>query len=148
LYSLGATKEKIEWHFNNNTGYQRDQPETAAELSDSLSDISNFKRHLGDPKEYRNFLLFFRREMERDGYEKAVNRFLFGGDALSNEIFARLFTGSYTPRPSVLNKLIMGQVSFTPSSTRALALSLTFLFLFVRVSPWHARRMMSMWSGS
>ncbi|KAH7232170.1 uncharacterized protein BKA55DRAFT_695596 [Fusarium redolens] len=97
LYSLGATKEKIEWHFNNNTGYQRDQPEIAAELSDSLSDISNFKRHLGDPKEYRNFLLFFRREMERDGYEKAVNRFLFGGDALSNEIFARLFTGFLHP---------------------------------------------------
>lgn len=93
LYSLGASKEVIDAQFHNQTSYQIDLPTLDEQTAKSLSDPASFKKHLADPDQYSNYLHFFQREMQKEGYEKTLIRYCFDDNAEANEVFGRMFLG-------------------------------------------------------
>ncbi|OHE98665.1 HypA protein [Colletotrichum orchidophilum] len=97
LFSLGANAENIRSHFENHATYQKDKGTADVFLVYTISDFTTFKRHLGDPNQYHNFLEFFRLQFKNHGYKPAVNKLVFSGDDWSTEIFSRLVTGFIHP---------------------------------------------------
>ena len=89
------SKEVIEAQFNNQTGYQKEIPALDERVAKSLSDPASFKRYLARPDQYANYLHFFQREMEKEGYEKTIVRYCFADSAEADEIFSRMFLGEY-----------------------------------------------------
>ena len=58
-----------------------------------MSNHAEFERFLGHEEYYRDFLLFFQKEMDRVGYEKVVNEYLLKGDERADDLLARLYAG-------------------------------------------------------
>lgn len=54
-----------------------------------------FKTYLGDEKYYHDFLVFFRDEIEKKGWEEVLNEYLFKDDEKANDMLVRLFGGPY-----------------------------------------------------
>ncbi|KAF9874679.1 hypothetical protein CkaCkLH20_07816 [Colletotrichum karsti] len=97
LYSLGATAETIRSHFKGHEGYQKDKGAEDVFFVHTISNLGAFKRALGNPDQYHNFLELFRLRFKWDGYTDALNRLLFSGDEWSTEIFSRMVTGYIHP---------------------------------------------------
>jgi hypothetical protein len=62
-----------------------------------LSDTETFNSCLGKEEHYREFLLFFQSEMEKNGWQRVVNTYLFANTSTSNDLFGRLFAGLLHP---------------------------------------------------
>jgi hypothetical protein len=60
---------------------------------DSLYDKGQFKKALGEEKNYPNFLEFFQRELDRKGTEAVLSEYVFAGDENAESMMARLFGG-------------------------------------------------------
>ncbi|KAF6831784.1 HypA protein [Colletotrichum plurivorum] len=94
LYSLGAPAETIRSHFKTHAIYQKGKGLEDVLLVHKMSNLEDFKRFLGHPDQYHNYLELFRLRFKWLGYKDAVNRLLFSADEWSTEIFSRMVTGA------------------------------------------------------
>ncbi|KZL87292.1 hypothetical protein CI238_10567 [Colletotrichum incanum] len=97
LYGTGAGPDAIHRAYNENANYQRPAKESHASIADELHDWEKTKKYLGKEKHYSDFLLFYQREIERLGWEAALNEYLFKGDERANDMFQRMFAGFLHP---------------------------------------------------
>ena len=58
-----------------------------------MSDYSSYKRYLGDEKYYHDFLVYFQNEIESLGWQDAVKKHVFAGDAHADDMLVRMFAG-------------------------------------------------------
>lgn len=58
-----------------------------------MANPSSFKRFLGKGQYYHEFLVFFKQEMEKKGWENVVNEYVFAGDERAEDMLTRLFAG-------------------------------------------------------
>lgn len=56
-----------------------------------MSNPKTFKACLGKDQHYGEFLGFFQSEMEKHGWQRVVNTYLFANTAASDDLFGRLF---------------------------------------------------------
>lgn len=82
----------IERHYLNNKTYQRPQEPRDATVIESLAQPAQFLKHVGDKTQYLNYAEFFKGEIEKQGVETVVNRYLFGNDELAQDMLERFFT--------------------------------------------------------
>lgn len=94
LYGLGASTSQIEKAYNNNTNYQRPVKPVKEKVVQDLSNPENFKKYLGKEQYYHEFLIFFQDEMEKKGWEKTLEEYMFASDELADDILGRMYGGT------------------------------------------------------
>ncbi|KAJ0161972.1 Oxidoreductase AflY [Colletotrichum tanaceti] len=97
LYGTGAGPDAIQMAYNENKNYQRPAKESHESVADELHSWEYTKKYRGREKHYSDFLLFYQREIERLGWEAALNEHLFKGDERANDMFQRMFAGFLHP---------------------------------------------------
>lgn len=100
VFALGASPEQIQRHYDSNASYQRPPVAIHRDLIDhKLGDPQEFRKYLGDEKYYRDYLIFFRKEMERlpGGYKDVVNEYLLKGDERADDLLGRCYNGIVHP---------------------------------------------------
>jgi hypothetical protein len=96
LYGLGAPASVIEARYKENATNQRPPYPVEERVLQDMSDPENFKKYFNQEKYYHDFLVFFQGEMEKKGWEKVLNEYVFAGDERADEIFSRLYAGKLT----------------------------------------------------
>ena len=97
LYSLGANSEQLQRAFDDGQEIQRPRPSYSEGSDVQLSDPDIFYGALGRQENYRDYLDFFTKAIERDGWKRIVNKYCFERGRIADELFARLFSGGYHP---------------------------------------------------
>ncbi|QDS68659.1 hypothetical protein FKW77_001977 [Venturia effusa] len=95
LYAIGATPDEIQKQYDQNKSYQRAPLPVKAEDVEALHDPAQFKKCLGKEKYYADYLAFFKREMEREGWHNVVNTYLFKGDEQADDLLRRVALTQY-----------------------------------------------------
>jgi hypothetical protein len=99
--------QKIEHYYLNNRRYQRTQSDgLEGKLNGESESIEGFKSHLRGEKQYRKYLSIFQKEVSTEGWELVVQRYLFHGDELGDDLletlFARKLHSSFSSREHCL----------------------------------------------
>ncbi|KAE8449639.1 hypothetical protein EG329_007969 [Mollisiaceae sp. DMI_Dod_QoI] len=97
LYGLGASTSQIERAYKDNASYQRPAVNLEEKIVEDMSDPAHFKKYLGKEKYYHDFLLFFQSEMEKKGWEKTLNEYLFADDERAHDVLGRMYAGFLHP---------------------------------------------------
>jgi hypothetical protein len=93
MFALGALPNEIKAAYERDKSYQRPLLPTDENVVQSLYDKAQFQSCLGKEKKYPNFLEFFQREIEKQGVEDVINKYLFAEDEVADNMLARLFGG-------------------------------------------------------
>lgn len=62
-----------------------------------MNNPDQFKRCLGDERNYHDYLEYFQSEMESKGWQAALNEYLFSGDERADDMLVRLYAGFLHP---------------------------------------------------
>ncbi|KAF2803118.1 uncharacterized protein BDZ99DRAFT_427605 [Mytilinidion resinicola] len=97
IFALGASPSTLKKQYDANKSYQR--PVVALERSviDDMHDPDRFKSYLGKEKYYRDFLVFFEKEIEQKGWENVLNEYVFAGDERAEDLLVRMYAGFLHP---------------------------------------------------
>jgi hypothetical protein len=93
LYGLGAPATIIEKQYKRNAEYQRALEPVNESNIRKMRDPEQFKEFLGCGQRYHDFLVFFQRELEENGIDAVLQKYLFSGTALADDLLVRLFAG-------------------------------------------------------
>ncbi|KAL2801770.1 hypothetical protein BJX63DRAFT_416651 [Aspergillus granulosus] len=97
IYALGASSNDIKAAYNRDRSYQRRTMPMNEKVVESLYEKDQFRKALGEEKNYPNFLEFFQREIDRKGTEAVLSEYMFAEDANAESMMARLFGGLLHP---------------------------------------------------
>ncbi|OAL34597.1 hypothetical protein AYO20_06227 [Fonsecaea nubica] len=97
IYSLGASASQLEKAYRNNTEYQIPPYPADPATIETLSDQKEFAKYLGNCEHYRDYVVFFKKEISKRGVEAVVNEYVFRGDARADDMLARMFSGFLHP---------------------------------------------------
>ncbi|KAF2098681.1 hypothetical protein NA57DRAFT_39590 [Rhizodiscina lignyota] len=97
LYALGATPDEVQKGYDVNSTYQTPAIVRSAQVSQKLNDPEQFKNRMGQGEFYDDFMKFFSEELAANGVQDTVNKFIFRGDDLADDMLARLFGGFLHP---------------------------------------------------
>lgn len=97
LWSLGASPEQLREHHYRNTLYLQ-KPFKNAEPGTvkDMTRIWSFRKHLGNEWYYQDYVHFFEHEISTLGYQTVLQKYLVGGDAVADDILARMYMGNLT----------------------------------------------------
>ncbi|KAI5924655.1 hypothetical protein F4810DRAFT_662673 [Camillea tinctor] len=97
LYGTGASAEDIEKAYHDNTSYQLAAMKTHGNPVEDFKDWNNAKKCLGKGQYYSDFLAHFQAEIERLGWQKTIQEYMFKGDERSEDMLLRMFAGFVHP---------------------------------------------------
>jgi hypothetical protein len=90
LSALNASPQAIQRAYDDNTYYQRPPMPVENSVIRDLHDSQKFKTHLGSGKDYNNFLAFFQQEVEKTSWQEVLQKYIYAGDEVSDDMFVRL----------------------------------------------------------
>ena len=93
LWALGAKPETIRKHQERNGQYQRSSMVIQNNLVEDLAIPSVFQRCIGREENYRNYERFFLKQINEQGYEAVLQRYLVGGDSVADDMLCRIYHG-------------------------------------------------------
>jgi len=97
VYALAASPEEIQQHFKENQSYQRPLGSYDQGIVTKMKDPNEFVKYLGDERQYKNFLQFFKDEIDNMGWQSAVNRYVFSDDEVAKKMLPLIFAGFLHP---------------------------------------------------
>jgi hypothetical protein len=97
IFALGASPGALQQAYSNNDSYQRLALPVESKVVSQLHNPETFKSCLGKEEHYGDFVHFFQSEMEKHGWQRVVNTYLFSNTYMSNDLFGRLFAGLLHP---------------------------------------------------
>ena len=65
-------------------------------MIEEFHDPATFKKYLNDERYFRDYLVFFQREIEKKGVGEVVNEYILKGDERANDLLGRTYAGAYT----------------------------------------------------
>ncbi|ORX63099.1 hypothetical protein DM01DRAFT_1331180 [Hesseltinella vesiculosa] len=75
-YSLGASPEELEAQYEDQLEIQRElSPTRYDNAADKLKDRKVFEAHLGDPRFYHDYLVFFEQEIKQHGFNETLTHY-------------------------------------------------------------------------
>lgn len=95
IYALGATPAQLQARYDENAGYQRPPVKLEPNVVRDMHDPEKFKQCFGKEKYYHDYVVFFQGEIEKKGWEKVLNEYVFKGDERAESMFGRLFAGEF-----------------------------------------------------
>ena len=84
-------------HYDRNKTYQRNAPALDNAILEDLHDYQKFQAYLGNESYYRNYLEYFRGEIDRKGYAQVINEYCLKGDERADDMLVRLHAGFLHP---------------------------------------------------
>ena len=84
-------------HYDRNKTYQRNVPTLDNAILEDLHDYQKFQAYLGNERYYRNYLEYFRGEIDRKGYAQVINEYCLKGDERADDMLVRLHAGFLHP---------------------------------------------------
>jgi hypothetical protein len=90
-YALGATPWQLTRAFDQEKAIQRAQLPLNASNVTRLSDETFFRHCIGQEEFYRDFLVFFQKQIDIKGVGSVLNKYLFSRKQNAELMFARLF---------------------------------------------------------
>jgi Questin oxidase-like len=97
IYALGATEQEIQKAYDINKDYQRPQNPVEEGVVEEMTDRAHFARYLGQEKHFRDYEIFFQKEIEAKGWESVLNEHLFAGDEHADALLVRMYAGFLHP---------------------------------------------------
>ncbi|RDA85077.1 hypothetical protein CP532_3126 [Ophiocordyceps camponoti-leonardi (nom. inval.)] len=99
LYGTGSSAEALTKAYDQNKAYQLPARKGDVSIADSLSRDweKEAPKYLGKGDNYADFLLYFQREIEKQGWLAVVERHLFGDSPSCLDFLGRLCAGFYHP---------------------------------------------------
>ena len=97
IWALNASPDALQQGYDTNKLYQRSQPPVERSTLEDLHDPSKFVSYLGNQKHYHTFLEFFQSEIEKDGWQDVLQKYLFAGDERADKMFVRMYAGFLHP---------------------------------------------------
>jgi hypothetical protein len=97
IYALGADPTTLKNMYRRNAAYQRPAMKPRAAVVRDMSDPKVFEQALHKEDRYSDFLDFFKTEIEASSWPVVVNKYLFAGDARSDDLLVRTFSGFLHP---------------------------------------------------
>ena len=67
------------------------------DVVNNMYDYKGYQEYLGNEKHYHNYLVFFEREIDKNGYEAVINEYCLKGDERANDMLVRMFMGFLHP---------------------------------------------------
>jgi hypothetical protein len=96
-YALDASTKDLQHHFQSNESYQRALDSYDQATVTKMQDPATFIKLLGDEKHYKNFLQFFRNEIDSSGWQNVVNKFVFSKDEVATKMLPLVYAGFLHP---------------------------------------------------
>ena len=93
--ALGATPAELQSGFEDNLPGQRPPPPVNEEVIRSFHDEGKFYESIGDQMHYTNYLMFFERLIEEQGWKNVVNKYCFSHSKVADAILTRMFDGAF-----------------------------------------------------
>ena len=93
IFALGASPQVLQEQYDRNASYQRPPVPLDDNIVNDLSDPAKYRKYLGDERYYRDYLLFFQKEMEKKGYEEVINEYVLKGDDRADDLLGRMYAG-------------------------------------------------------
>ena len=95
LYALGASPTVLQKQYDNHS--KRPIGDLDEVVINDMHYWKKYQIYLGNEKHYRNFLVFFEREIDKMGYEAVFNEYLMKADERANDLLVRMFMGFLHP---------------------------------------------------
>ncbi|KAL1588329.1 hypothetical protein WHR41_02789 [Cladosporium halotolerans] len=96
-YALAASTKDLQYHFDSNKSYQRPMQPYDQAVVENMSDPAKFTKYLGDEKHYNDFLQFFQNDIDKQGWQATLNKYVFGENDLAHKILPLMFAGFLHP---------------------------------------------------
>ena len=93
LWALGASPEVLRAQHDRNAKYMRDAMIVVEPLVQDLEDDEIYMKCLGKEEHFRNFERFFLRLIERDGYQKVLQKYMVDGGVIADDMMSRIYMG-------------------------------------------------------
>ncbi|EMC91151.1 hypothetical protein BAUCODRAFT_80670 [Baudoinia panamericana UAMH 10762] len=97
IYALRAGAGDIQKAYEVNKGYQREQGPSDHDVVSEMRDPATFSSYLGRQEHYANFLQFFRSEIDSNGWQNVVNKYIFARTDRADDLLCRAFAGFLHP---------------------------------------------------
>ena len=97
VWALNASSEAIQKGYEKNKQSQRGQQAIDESALEQLQDPEFFISYLGPENHYPTFLEFFKREMEKSGWEAVLQKYVFAGDERADTMLVALYAGFLHP---------------------------------------------------
>ncbi|KAF2467859.1 uncharacterized protein BDR25DRAFT_291277 [Lindgomyces ingoldianus] len=97
IYALGASPSELKKAYDNNASYQRPPVALEPAVVADMHVPERYKSYLGDEKYYHDFLVYFKDEIEKKGWQEVVNDYVFKGDERADDMLVRMFGGFLHP---------------------------------------------------
>lgn len=95
LFALGAPPSVLQKQYENHV--KRPIGPLDEAVVNNMYDYKGYQEYLGNEKHYRDFLVFFEREIDKKGYEAVINEYCLKGDERANDMLVRMFMGFLHP---------------------------------------------------
>ncbi|MCJ1369866.1 hypothetical protein MMC20_001078 [Loxospora ochrophaea] len=96
-FALGASPESLQIHYDNNKNYQRPPEPLDPGVVKELHDPTLYMKYLGNERYYRDYVSFFKGEIDKKGYEEVINEYVLKGDERADDMLARMFSSIAHP---------------------------------------------------
>lgn len=93
--ALGATAKDLELAYIDDAPVQRPRPPVDEQIVQELATEDGFFEHLGEVQQYTNYMVYFRREIERMGWQQTVNQYCFGRTRNADHILSRMYEQAF-----------------------------------------------------
>ncbi|KAF2860411.1 hypothetical protein K470DRAFT_258006 [Piedraia hortae CBS 480.64] len=95
IWSLRATEDQVVQAFKDNESYQMPAKEVHEDVLKELYDPKKFSESLGVREYYHEFLIYFQKEIEQLGWQKAISKHVL--EESENNMLVRLYAGLVHP---------------------------------------------------
>lgn len=97
LFALNATPSELRQGWDDNVSYQRASLAVEQSIVTDMHDPKKYNSYLGRDKYYNDFLVFFKGQIDRKGWQEVLNEYIFKGDERADDMLVRMFGGLLHP---------------------------------------------------
>lgn len=97
IWAMNASSGEIQKGYDHNRSYQRSPMPTEKSIVEELHDPAKFMTYLGPEKHFPDFLVFFKGEIDKMGWEEVLQKYVFASDERAEDMYLRMFGGLLHP---------------------------------------------------
>lgn len=97
LFALNASPEELQKAYDANATYQRPPEPLKESIVDDMHKPERFKSYLGKEEYYHDFLVYFQQEIDKNGWQGALQEHLFAETEHADDMLVRMYAGFLHP---------------------------------------------------
>ncbi|KAF1830521.1 hypothetical protein BDW02DRAFT_572926 [Decorospora gaudefroyi] len=97
LFALNASPEELQKAYDVNVSYQRPPEPLKESIVDDMHDPERFKTYLGQEEYYHDFLVYYQKEIDKNGWQDTLHKHLFAETEQADDMLVRMYAGFLHP---------------------------------------------------